>query len=511
MQILANMKVKSKLAALVAVFLLGFGVFGAVAYNTLTLLQINGPKYQEIILGKDLIADVLPPPEYIIETFLVALEMADPAYRPYLQNPLPGQKESLLRKSERLEREYRQRHTFWVQKMDGLSDAKLKELMLVTSYNPAIRFFKTKNTTFKQAILSGDYARGKELLLTVLAPAYREHREAIDAVVLRANSRNARIEGAAYKLVGERTRTMVWVGLAIILIAGLGMGTLLSRSIARTLQETVTILSSTSSELASTIEEQERTAMHQSAAVHQTTTTMDELDASFTQTADMVKTAADTARQSMAVADDGIHTVQQTLDGMVSLREKVTTIAEQILSLSEQTSQIGTITHVVGDLANQTNMLALNAAVEAARAGEHGKGFGVVAAEIRKLADESKKSAERINALVDGIQKATNSTVMATEEGTKTVEAGIKLAQETVESFNGVVESSNTASDAAQQTLLSVPQQVTAVKQVLESMESLNRGARETAAGLSQTKTSVENLRETRHKIEPDDLKRKAQ
>src|SRR5262249_24758403 len=163
-------------------------------------------------------------------------------------------------------------------------------------------------------------------------------------------------------------------------------------------------------------------------------------------------------------ANSGIQTVQQTLDGMLGLKDKVGTIAEQILSLSEQTSQIGTISSLVSEMAHQTNMLALNAAVEAARAGEHGKGFAVVAAEIRKLADESRKSAERINSLVGDIQKATNSTVMATEEGTKTVELGIRLAQETVQAFNGVAHSSQIASEAAQQTLLSVPQQVTAVK-----------------------------------------------
>ena len=34
-------------------------------------IKIKGQKYDEIILSKDLIADILPPPEYIIETKLV--------------------------------------------------------------------------------------------------------------------------------------------------------------------------------------------------------------------------------------------------------------------------------------------------------------------------------------------------------------------------------------------------------------------------------------------------------
>ena len=164
--------------------------------------------------------------------------------------------------------------------------------------------------------------------------------------------------------------------------------------------------------------------------------------------------------------------------------------------LSEKTAQISAITNQVGDLASQTNMLALNAAVEAARAGEHGKGFAVVAAEIRKLADASRKSAERINALVDDIQKATNATVMATEESTKTVEKAIQRAQATVNAFNEVKEASSSAGDTAQQTLLSVPQQVSAVKQVLESMDALSTGSRETAIAIGQSRIGSETLRE---------------
>ena len=250
-------------------------------------------------------------------------------------------------------------------------------------------------------------------------------------------------------------------------------------------------------QLATTIEEHERTAMSQAAAVSQTTSAMDELEASFIQTAEVVKAAAEMVQQSSSIAREGIKTVRQMQDGMLDLKEKVgTTVAGQILSLSEQTAQISTITNQVGDLASQTNMLALNAAVEAARAGEHGKGFAVVAAEIRKLADASRKSAERINVLVGDIQKATNATVMATDESTKTVEQVIRRAQATAEAFNDLKEASDSAAESAQQTLLTVPQQVNAVKQVLESMEALNTGAIETTGAIGQTRVGSETLRE---------------
>lgn len=517
MQSFNSMTIKAKLSLLVVMFTLGFIVFGAVTYSTigtltdtLETLKINGTKYKEIVQSKDLIADILPPPEYILEAYMVVLQMTDENNRAGLDRPMPGEKESLSEKSTRLEKEYKERHEFWHDDLKSLpaSSSDLKTAMLSESYTSAEEFFNIRDRQFLPAVRRGDYKTAKALAHGILREKYNVHRAAIDKVVELATARNKELERAATNDIAEsesmiraRTMALLVLGLAIVTFVVAGVGWFLSRSISNTLNETVSALSATSSEIASTIEQHERTAMHQSAAVNETTTTMDELDASFNQTADMVKTAADTARQAVSVADDGIKTVQQTLDGMVSLKDKVGTIAEQILSLSEQTSQIGTITNLVSDLANQTNMLALNAAVEAARAGEHGKGFAVVAAEIRKLADESKKSAERINALVEDIQKATNSTVMATEEGTRTVDQGIKLAQKTVEAFNVVTGSSNTASDAAQQTLLSVPQQVTAVRQVLTSMDSLNKGAKETADGLSQTRVSVENLREAALKL----------
>jgi len=495
MKSLAKMKIKTKLSLLIAFFVLGFLGYALLAYNTRTLVQINGPYYEQIISGKDLSADLTPPSEFIIESFLVVQQMAEPKNRGELakDSTRVALEEGLIERGKKLRANYETRHDYWAAQ---LPEGDLKTVLVVDSYQPTIDFFNIRDQQFTPAVLRGDYQTANALAQGILKQKYREHRvQTIKATEL-AQKNNAAVVQNAKQTIASRNKTQLVVALLVALIA-IGPGLLLTNSIVGVLSRTVNNLSATSTEIATTIEEQERVTHQQSAAVNETTSTMDELDASFTQTEEMVKTAAATSNQVANVAAQGITTVTQSREGMFGLKDKVNTIAEQILSLSEQTSQISSITNLVGDLANQTNMLALNAAVEAARAGEHGKGFAVVAVEIRKLADESKKSAERINALVADIQKATNSTVMATEEGTKTVETGLRLAEETVAAFKTVTDASNTASGATQQTLLSVAQQVAAVKQVLSAMNALNTSARESSDGISQTKIGVNNLRET--------------
>jgi methyl-accepting chemotaxis protein len=281
----------------------------------------------------------------------------------------------------------------------------------------------------------------------------------------------------------------------LVLLGGV-IAWLISSGIARTIDRAISSIATSSSQIAATIEEQERMASQQAASVNQTTTTMDELGASSRATAQQVETAAMQAMQALNLAGGGTKAVEQTLEAMGTLKTKVEDMQGQIMQLSEQTDRIGNISTLVSDLANQTNMLALNAAVEAVRAGDNGKGFGVVASEIRKLAERSKKSAAQINLLVADIQRAINSTVMVTEEGTKTVEFGVNIASETAAAFGGVVNAINNVVLSSQQISLNAKQQAIAIEQVVEAMNSLNQAAAQTACGISQTKIGTQKLNE---------------
>ncbi len=252
---------------------------------------------------------------------------------------------------------------------------------------------------------------------------------------------------------------VVLITTLISIILALILGWIIAAQITTTIHESVNNIASTSTQIATAVEEQERTIDQQAAAVHQTTTTMDELGVS--------------SRQSAHQAE--------------LVRAKIEVISTQMLGLIDQVKQIDHIANMVSEIANQTNMLALNAAVEAVRAGEHGKGFGVVAGEIRKLADQSKKSAEKITNLVSQIQQSTNNAVVISATGTKSVES--------------VVSAINDIAVNTQQISLSAQQQATAIGQVAQAMNQLNQAAQQTVTGISQTKIGIQSLNQVAIKL----------
>jgi methyl-accepting chemotaxis protein len=296
----------------------------------------------------------------------------------------------------------------------------------------------------------------------------------------------------------SKTQVSVLLGMTVgpltAIILGIALSIAIAKPLDKALKGIINMIVSSSTQIAATIEQQERIAVQQAASVNQTTTTMDELGASSRQSAMQAESALENASHVLNMAAEGSKVVQKTQQGMLTLTEKVGGIAEQVLHLSQQTSQIANITNLVSDLANQTNMLAINATVEAVRAGEQGKGFGVVAREIRRLADQSQQSAAEINDLINDIQNAINKTVMVTDEGNTTLDSSLKLTEGTAETFNHVANAINSVVVSSQQIYLNTKQQALAIDQVVDAMNALNKGAAEAASGITQSRIGTQKL-----------------
>ncbi len=125
----------------------------------------------------------------------------------------------------------------------------------------------------------------------------------------------------------------------------------------------------------------------QSAAVAQTSSTIDQLAATVRANSENAGSARRMAEDSATVARRGADVIADVVKTTAGIRSA--------------TDRIGQIIEVIDGIAFQTNILALNAAVEAARAGEQGRGFAVVATEVRSLAQRCSVSAREIRSLID--------------------------------------------------------------------------------------------------------------
>jgi len=187
-----NLKTSNKLIILNVVFIIGFILFAVIAYTTITAIKINGEMYHEIISGKDLVADILPPPEYIIEAYLTALQLSKETDKTKI--------EALIHDEEQLKINYDTRHDFWVGR---LPEGNLKKNMVEDSYKLAIEFFEIFENEFVPAVRNGDEEKANEILTSKLDKLYLEHRLAIDQVVILANNENSEIEKTASKMVSS--------------------------------------------------------------------------------------------------------------------------------------------------------------------------------------------------------------------------------------------------------------------------------------------------------------------
>jgi methyl-accepting chemotaxis protein len=319
----------------------------------------------------------------------------------------------------------------------------------------------------------------------------------LDAVVGAMEKRETEIVAERHEAQSSAMAQLMTIAVgatAFALVLAMVLGWWIAARISRSIGEAIAGMSTSSTEIAATVDEHERTVTQQAAAVNETTSTVEELGASSRQSATQAESMAAAAKQSLDATQDGVRLANQVSQSMNRMKQKVGSVAEQILRLSEQAAQIGGIAKVVGELAGETNMLALNAAVEAARAGEHGKGFAVVAVEVRKLADQSKKSADRAHALVTEIQKATDSAVLVSEGGSRTTDEVVAIISRTVASFTSISNTANSVAVNAQQVLLNSRQQAAALGQVTDAMKSLAAGSAQMAAGTSQTKQGVQKL-----------------
>jgi len=198
-----KLKLNQQFKILIVTIMVGFILVGSCAYWGLEKLKINGALYGQIVGGKDLVADILPPPEYLLETHLVVHQLRFAA--------TPSSREDLINKIGALKKDFDTRHDYWLAQH---LDPSLQKPFFTDAYEAGVSYFKKIDADYVPAVRAGDSKR-MDKVLGELVTLYETHRAGIDATVTIANAGNE----AKEKEAADLSRLVMIVMLSIFSIA----------------------------------------------------------------------------------------------------------------------------------------------------------------------------------------------------------------------------------------------------------------------------------------------------
>lgn len=213
---LHNLKLKTQLVLLVSIMVVGFGIAGFLADRAFNKVLVNGEVYENIQAHKDLTADILPPPAYLIESWQVALEMAA------IKN-VPVQ--PLVEKSNQLSDQFKKRTQHWID-----TQPQFKTILTEGLVPSGDAFISIRDTELIPAVRSGD-AKRVDTALAHLKDAYQKHRAIVDELVVLNEKEYNQIEAEVPSQVSASRMTSFGLALLVLSLTLVGLFSVVGRVI----------------------------------------------------------------------------------------------------------------------------------------------------------------------------------------------------------------------------------------------------------------------------------------
>ena len=169
-----KISIGAAIGAFAGALLLSLVVLTAATHYAIGVVGIGGPAYQRISAAKDLLGDILPPPEYVIEAYLEANLLYNGT----------GDAKPHVDRLVQLHKDFDDRRTYW--KTSVLPDD-IKTELVDGSGNQAIDFWKELEGVFIPAVDKGDRDAVVKSFAN-LGALYAKHRATIDDVVTKSNA-----------------------------------------------------------------------------------------------------------------------------------------------------------------------------------------------------------------------------------------------------------------------------------------------------------------------------------
>ncbi len=212
------MSIKDRLVLMIMGMLVGMFIIAGVLSWSMNDLRIGGDTYNKIISDKDLLADILPPPEYVLESYLTVYQLLDAEQT---------DKSVLWKTMDRLKSEYETRKQFWLTQSlpDNLQLALTQSQQDVDAFYRFVQEYKLhQNDEMTTAIISK------------IQQSYMAHRTAIDTLVSLSNAHFEAVSAAAENSL-SRDVWIVVIALAIVILFSLVQGIATLKRIMHPLQQ----------------------------------------------------------------------------------------------------------------------------------------------------------------------------------------------------------------------------------------------------------------------------------
>ncbi len=200
------------------------------------------------------------------------------------------------------------------------------------------------------------------------------------------------------------------------------------------------------------------------------------------------------ARETRMNAQSGRASMNQSLQGIERIHENVQDTASKVQLLGDRSREIDEIVAAISNIAHQTNRLALDAAIQAAMAGENGKGFGAVAADIRRLAERAKEEASTVTRIVRSIREDIGAVAVAMQDTEHETSVGAKLTQEAGATLGSIFAAIDHEAEEIENISLMTTQQLQSSGAIVQIMQGVSDTTEQSSTSTRDASQNMERL-----------------